>query len=295
MALIHQPVLLKEVVDFLRVKPGGRYVDGTLGGGGHAEAVLERMEGRGLYVGIDRDPEALVRCGERLAPFKNSLRLVRGVYSEIPAVLKELGIESVDGILIDLGVSSFQLDEAERGFSFLKEGPLDMRMDPADPETAEDIVNRRPEKELEEIFYKFGEERFARRIARAIVAFRRDQPFKTTTQLAGMIEGALPPKFRGRRFRIHPATRVFQALRIAVNRELEHLSQFLGQEYPFLIPGGRLAIISFHSLEDRRVKNAFRSRQDLRVITKRPVVPGEAECVENPRARSAKLRVAEKI
>ena len=295
----HQPVLLKEVLHFLSVKPGGTYVDGTVGGGGHAEAILQRLEGRGAYVAIDRDHETLDRARERLKRFEGQVHFIHGVFSQIPMILNDLGIAAVDGVFIDLGVSSFQLESGDRGFSFLKEGPLDMRMDPDGLEsdgltplsTAAEIVNEWPEKELAEIFYKFGEERFARRIARAIVAVRRGPPFKTTTELSRLIEKTVP---RGRSM-IHPATRVFQALRIAVNGELDHLKAFLSSDFRFLNEGGRVAVISFHSLEDRLVKQSFRSREDLKVITKKPVTAVEEELRENPRSRSAKLRVAEKI
>jgi 16S rRNA (cytosine1402-N4)-methyltransferase len=290
---VHQPVLLKEVLEILQVIPGGCYVDGTLGGGGHGEPILERMEGRGLYVGIDRDPEALKRAQARLRRFGDQVRYLHGVFSDMPFLLKGAGIEKVDGILLDLGVSSFQLDEAERGFSFLKEGPLDMRMDPLrQDETAADLVNTLPEKTLIEIFQNFGEERFARRIAREIGAVRRAHPFLTTSSLAKFIQRVVPPPFG--RSKIHPATRVFQALRIAVNEELKHLERFLALDFDFLKKEGRLAVISFHSLEDRQVKQAFRFRKDWKVITKKPLTAGEAELKANPRSRSAKLRAVEK-
>ena len=290
----HRPVLLKEVVDLLQVKPDGVYVDGTLGGGGHAEAVLKKMGGGGLYVGIDRDPSALQRARERLTAF-GQVRIVHGVYSEIPRILDDLKIRGVDGVIVDLGVSSFQLESAERGFSFSKEGPLDMRMDPTEESpTAADLVNDLPEEELTEIFQKFGEERFARRIARAIATIRRAHPFTTTASLAHVIRRAVPPKFKGTRGGIHPATRVFQALRIAVNGELDHLRQFLELDFEFLKEGGRIVVISFHSLEDRLVKGAFRSHGKLKALTKKPITADEEELSTNPRARSAKLRAAEK-
>jgi 16S rRNA (cytosine1402-N4)-methyltransferase len=291
----HKPVLLNEVVEALKIQPGGCYVDGTVGGGGHAEAILEKMEGRGTYVAIDRDIETLERAKKRLQKFKSQVVFVHGVYSEIKTILEDLKIDAVDGVLLDLGVSSFQFDEAERGFSFSKEAPLDMRMDrSSEGETAADLINQLREEKLIEIFQKFGEERFARRIARAIVAFRRAHPLLKTGELAGLIERVVPPHFKRRAAKIHPATRVFQALRIVVNEELEHLTRFLDQDFKFLKPGGRIAVISFHSLEDRLVKWAFRSRQDLRVVTKRPLGASEEELKNNPRARSAKLRVAEK-
>lgn len=295
--IAHTPVLLKEVVDFLQVKPGGIYVDGTVGGGGHAEAILEKMEGLGAYVAIDRDLTAIERARERLKKFGSRVVFVQGVFSEIPQILEKLSIDAVEGVLVDLGVSSFQLIDAQRGFSFLKEGPLDMRMDPDNPDlaTAADLVNELSEEELEEIFKKFGEERFARRIARAIVAARRGHPFSKTRELASLIEKTVPPPFRGARARIHPATRVFQALRIAVNQELEHLSRFLNLDFKFLKMGGRVAVISFHSLEDRLVKRAFRGLEGFQALTKRPLTADPEEIAQNPRARSAKLRAAEKV
>jgi len=292
--IVHAPVLLNEVVEFLQVKPGGIYVDGTVGGGGHAKAILEQMGGQGIYIAIDRDRHTLDRARETLTDFKESIHFVHGVYSDLPKILSDLRVEGVDGILLDLGVSSFQLEGETRGFSFLKKGPLDMRMDPGDETavTAAEIVNEWPEKNLAEIFYKFGEERFARRIARAIAAVRRGSPFTTTTALAEVVAKTIS---RGGRFKIHPATRVFQALRIEVNDELDHLQRFLSLDFGFLRPGGRIGIISFHSLEDRLVKQAFRSRKDLKRVTKKPVEPSEEELQMNPRSRSAKLRVVEKV
>jgi len=270
-------------------------VDGTVGGGGHAEAILEKMQGQGIYIAMDRDSQALQEAKEKLKKFGNQVFFVQGVFSEIPEILETLSVKEVDGILIDLGVSSFQIDEAERGFSFLREGPLDMRMNPeSEDQTAADLVNHLPEKKLEEIFQKFGEERFARRIARAIVAIRRAEPFLTTQDLSDLIEKVVPPPFKKARARIHPATRVFQALRIVVNQELEHLTRFLNLRLDFLKEGGRIGIISFHSLEDRCVKQIFRQRQDFKVITKRPVQASPDEIQMNVRSRSAKFRVAER-
>ncbi len=292
--MAHVPVLLNEVIDFLRVSPGGVYVDGTLGGGGHAEAIFQKM-GTGIYVGIDRDAKILQQTSAQLPRKSVSFYGVHDVFSNLPEVLKSLEIEAVDGILLDLGVSSFQLDEAERGFSFLHDAPLDMRMDSdSEEENAADILNTYSEKDLAEIFYKFGEERFSRRIAREIVAFRRAQPFVYTSELARVVSSSIPARF-ARSSKIHPATRVFQGLRIAVNQELYHLEKFLGLDFSFLKSGGRICVISFHSLEDRLVKHAFRQFQGFKVITKRPVLPSEEEMRLNPRARSAKLRVIEKV
>ncbi len=309
--VIHKPVLLKEVVEWMNIQPKACYVDGTVGGGGHAEALLNAMGPEGIYVAIDRDLEALARAKQRLEKFEGQIHFVHGVFSELPSILRSLKIEQVNGVLVDLGVSSFQVEEALRGFSFMKEGPLDMRMDPSTPPrqaggrsgqalpmegwTAADIVNEFSEEDLVEIFHKFGEERFSRRIARAIVAFRRDQPFLFTQDLAQLVDRAVPPPFKRKASRVHPATRVFQALRIVVNQELDHLEKFLNLDFDFLIQGGRLEIISFHSLEDRKVKWRFREREDLKVLTKKPISPSELELEDNPRSRSAKLRVAEKI
>ncbi len=293
MALSHTPVLLNEVIDFLQVKPRGCYVDGTLGGGGHAEAILRRM-GEGVYVGVDRDAQVLEQTTARLKKYPVSFYGVHDVFSNIPEILKSLSIKEVDGIVLDLGVSSFQIDEASRGFSFLQDAPLDMRMDPdSGEESAADILNTFSEKDLAEIFYKFGEERFSRRIAREIIAFRRAQPFSTTGELARLVSSAIPARF-ARSSRIHPATRVFQGLRIAVNQELQHLEKFLNLDFSFLKSGGRVCIISFHSLEDRLVKHGFRRFENFKIITKRPVLPTEDEINSNPRSRSAKLRVMEK-
>jgi len=292
--MVHVPVLLNEVVDFLRVSPGGIYVDGTLGGGGHAEAIFQKM-GTGIYVGIDRDAKILEQTKAQLQKKSVSFYGVHDVFSNLPEILKSLEIEAVDGILLDLGVSSFQLDEAERGFSFLHDAPLDMRMDSdSEEENAADILNTYSEKDLAEIFYKFGEERFSRRIAREIVAFRRAQPFVYTSELARVVSSSIPARF-ARSSKIHPATRVFQGLRIAVNQELYHLEKFLGLDFSFLKSGGRICVISFHSLEDRLVKHAFRRFENFKIITKRPVLPSEEEMRLNPRARSAKLRVIEKV
>lgn len=296
LGISHIPVLLKEVIEWMDLKPGDVVVDGTVGGGGHAEALLEQLGSTGTYVAIDRDAQTLARAKEKLRKYEKQIHFVQGVFSDLPQILKSLKIEKVQGVLLDLGVSSFQLDEAERGFSFLKEGPLDMRMDAStdEYENASDVVNRYSEEELIEIFQKFGEERFSRRIARAIVAFRRDQPFHFTQDLANLIDRVVPPKFKKQASRIHPATRVFQALRIVVNGELDHLEKFLNLDFEFLEKDGRLALISFHSLEDRMVKWRLREREDFRVLTKKPITASELEIENNPRSRSAKLRVAEK-
>lgn len=287
----HVPVLLREVLAWLEPRPGGRYVDGTVGAGGHARALLEAAGGRAELLAIDRDPEALRVAAGRLAPYRDRVRFVRGDYRDLDRILDEAGWSRVDGILLDLGVSSLQLDDPRRGFSYQADGPLDMRMDPAQPLTAADLVNRASREELADWIRRYGEERWAGRIADFIVAERQRRPITTTGHLVEVIKAAIPA--RARRQGPHPARRTFQALRIAVNRELEGLEEALARAAHRLAPGGRLVTISFHSLEDRAVKQAFR-RLDagggFRVLTRKPVTPGEDEVARNPRARSARLR-----
>lgn len=299
-AFRHAPVLLAEVVAGLAPRPGGRYVDGTLGGGGHAAAILEASAPDGRLLGIDADPAALLAAGARLAPFGERATLVHGNFRDLARLARAGGFEPIDGLLLDLGVSSHQLDTPERGFSFLADAPLDMRLDPTGGETAADIVNETPEGALADLIYRYGEERGSRRIARAIAEARRRRSIATTGELAEVVARALG----GRHGKIHPATRTFQALRIAVNRELDNLEAALPQAVELLAPGGRLAVIAFHSLEDRIVKLFFRAEsgyggsggpERLRIITKKPIEAGEGEVRANPRARSAKLRVAERI
>lgn len=302
----HQPVLYHEIIHALQPKSPGFYVDGTVGAGGHARGILEACAPDGRLLGLDLDPQALALAGETLAPYQPRFHLLQASYAALDSVLPQLGWPPVQGILLDLGLSSMQVDHPERGFSFLHDGPLDMRFDPRQPVSAADLVNTLPEAELADILYRYGEERNARQIARAILQAR---PVQTTRQLAAVIE-ALSPR---RGDRLHPATRTFQALRIAVNRELDAIQSALPQAMAALAPGGRLAIISFHSLEDRLVKEFFRRESrdclcpprqpvctcghvaTLKEITRKPVTPTEAEIKQNPRARSAKLRVAEKI
>jgi 16S rRNA (cytosine1402-N4)-methyltransferase len=292
----HRPVLLEEALALLEVKAGGFYVDGTVGLGGHAIEILRRSAPSGRLLGVDRDAEALAEAGPRLSEFGQRVRLVHATYQELPALLAST---PPDGVLLDLGVSSRQLDDPQRGFSFRREGPLDMRMDRASGETAASVVNRMPEPELADLIYRYGEERASRRIARAIVEARRRAPVRTTSDLAEVVRRAMgSPRRRGpargarRRAPIDPATRTFQALRIHVNRELEGLAETLSALAGVLAAGGRLAVISFHSLEDREVKQTFRAldRQAFRLLTKKPVRPGEGELAANPRARSARLR-----
>lgn len=291
----HVSVLPDAVLDGLSPQPGGRYIDATLGGGGHAAALLEASAPDGCLLGIDTDPAALAAAARRLEPFGARATLVRGNFRDLESLARQAGFAEVQGILMDLGVSSHQIDTAERGFSFQADAPLDMRLDPHGPTTAADLVNQTPERELADILYHYGEEHASRRIARFIAEARRSRPLERTGELAELVVRALG----GRRGKIHPATRTFQALRIAVNRELESLEAVLPQAVGLLAPGGRLALISFHSLEDRIVKQFFRAQSGgeqpaLRLITKKPIEAGEPEVRINPRSRSAKLRVAER-
>ncbi|WP_298402798.1 16S rRNA (cytosine(1402)-N(4))-methyltransferase RsmH [uncultured Chloroflexus sp.] len=294
----HTPVLLAEVIAALAPRPGGCYLDATVGGGGHALAVLQAAQPGGVLLGIDADPAALAATAERLAEAGLSQQAVlrHGSFADLAALATEAGFAAVDGILFDLGVSSYQLDTPERGFSFAADGPLDMRLDPTQGPTAADLVNRLSERELADIIFQYGEEHAARRVARAIVERRRSQPFRSTADLAAVVARAVG----GRHGRIHPATRTFQALRIAVNHELDQLAAALPQAVALLTLGGKLAVISFHSLEDRIVKQFLRAEAAgeaprLAIITKKPVVASDAEVAANPRARSAKLRVAVRI
>jgi 16S rRNA (cytosine1402-N4)-methyltransferase len=308
MTAIHIPVMVREVIDALAVRPGGRYVDGTVGEGGHAEAILEVASPGGRLLGIDRDPDALAVARERLSPFGDDAVLVEGNYRDMVDICESRGFAPVDGILLDLGISSFQLEHARRGFSFSREGPLDMRFGPADTLTADDIVNRYREEELADVLWRFGEEHRSRRIARWIVEQR---PILTTTQLARAVEQAVGK--RGQSV-THPATRTFLALRIAVNSELAHLAAALELAHGLLDgSGARMAVISYHSLEDRIVKDFFRReasdcicppgtpdcicdhRATLRLLTKKPLRPSDLEVLINPRSRSARLRAAEKL
>jgi 16S rRNA (cytosine1402-N4)-methyltransferase len=295
----HVPVLLTEVVTGLAPRSGGRYLDGTVGGGGHAAAVLEASAPDGRLLGIDTDPAALAAAGARLSAFGERVRLAHGNFRELGRLAREHGFGSVDGVLLDLGVSSHQLDTPQRGFSFAADAPLDMRLDPTAGVTAADLVNETPEGELADLIYRYGEERGSRRVARFIAEARRKRPIENTGELAELVARALG----GRHGKIHPATRTFQALRIAVNRELESLELALPQAVELLAPGGRLAVISFHSLEDRIVKLFFRSESGyggeqparIQIITKKPIEAGEQEARANPRSRSAKLRIAERV
>jgi 16S rRNA (cytosine1402-N4)-methyltransferase len=307
---IHVPVLLTETIEALDPRPGGVYIDATLGGGGHAEEVLQVSSPGGVLLGIDVDPAALDAAISRLDRFGNRVVTVESYYDRIGSIAREKGFEGVQGILFDLGVSSLQLDTSQRGFSFQVEGPLDMRLGPSARRAAADLVRDLSSDELQLIFQEYGEERFAGRIARRIVAERVRRPIETTTQLAAIVAAAKPVAARER---IHPATRIFQALRIAVNEELIRLSSALPQAIDLLDEGGRLVVISFHSLEDRIVKHFLRKEARdcvcppevpvcacghtarLRLLSVRPISPKEKEIASNPRARSARLRAAERI
>ena len=307
----HTPIMVEDVLHLLAPERGGIFVDGTLGGGGHAEAVLTRLPADGRLYGIDRDDDALRAAGERLAPFGHRFTAIKGNFFDMKALLHAQGVERVDGILLDLGVSSYQLDAAERGFSYKHEAPLDMRMDQSAPLSARDVVNAWPEEELKRIFWEYGEEKFSGRIAHRIVEQRAVGAIETTTELAALIKGAIPSKFRNEAQ--HPARRCFQAIRIAVNGELDGLADAVKSAHDLLNVGGRLAVITFHSLEDRIVKQQMAdwcrgctcpkdfpvcvcgNKPKARLVNKKPVCANETELADNPRARSAKLRICEKI
>lgn len=309
MEFAHTSVLLRETIEGLQIRPDGIYVDGTLGGGGHSSEIAKRLAG-GRLIGIDQDDAAIAAATKRLAPWAERVTLVRDNYCNMQAVLQGLGIEKVDGIVLDLGVSSYQFDEAERGFSYRFDTPLDMRMDRRQTLTARTIVNEYPEMELFYIIRDYGEDKFAKNIAKHIVQARKDKPIETTGELNEIIRAAIPAKMREKGG--HPSKRTYQALRIACNRELEVLENSLDALVGLLNPGGRLCIITFHSLEDRIVKSAFRRQENPctcppefpvcvcgkkssgRVISRKPVLPTSEEMEQNPRSKSAKLRIFEK-
>ncbi len=311
MEFSHVPVLLEECIDGLNIKPDGIYVDGTLGGAGHSSEICKRLSPNGMLIGIDRDEEALRVSSKRLEGFDCKKVFVHGNYSDIKNILRELDIEEIDGALLDLGVSSYQLDNPERGFSYMNDAALDMRMDRSEGMTAYDIVNEYSKDELYRIIKSYGEERWASRIADFIVKARREKPIETTFELVEIIKAAVPAS--ARRNGPHPAKRTFQAIRIEVNDELGGVKRAVDDFIDVLAPKGRLAIISFHSLEDRIVKDAYSEREnpcvcppeipicvcgkkpEIRKINKKPIVPSESQEDENPRARSAKLRVCEKL
>ena len=292
---MHKPVLAKEVLEYLRPQRGEIIMDATLGGTGHAGLIIEKISPGGMLIGIDKDEDAIRAAKGKLEDIDaSSYILEKADFRDFDSVLRRHNIEKINGALFDLGVSSFQLDDAEKGFSFNNDGPLDMRMNKGDRLTAQYVVNKYPEHKLFEIIKTFGEERYARRIARSIVGIRKKEPFRTTTELADAVKRAVGYKYG--RSRIHPATRTFQAIRIEVNSELDALKEALEKLPQFLKAGARVCVISFHSLEDRIVKNFFRDRSKeglFRIVTKKPVTGSYEEVFDNPRARSAKLRAAE--
>ncbi len=309
-AFHHISVLLNECLDGLNIKPDGIYVDGTLGGAGHSTQIAKRLT-TGRLIGIDRDPVALKAAGGRLEPYKDRVTLVHSNFCEIAQVLERLGISGVDGILLDLGVSSPQLDDGARGFSYMTDAPLDMRMNSQDQLNAEIVVNTWSQEELKRILYNYGEERYAPQIAAAVCRRREEKPIKTTMELVDIIRSAMPPA--ALREKQHPAKRSFQAIRIAVNDELGSVEQVMRDAIPVLNPGGRLAVITFHSLEDRIVKSAMAEAAKgctcppsfpvcvcgkkplVKLVTRKPITAGDEELEQNPRSRSAKLRVCEKL
>lgn len=306
----HKSVLLNETIENLNIKPDGIYVDGTLGGGGHSYEIAKRLSGKGRLIGIDQDEDAIHAAGERLAEFKDKVTIVRDNYCNMDKVLKNLGIEGADGILLDIGVSSYQLDEAERGFTYKQDAPLDMRMDKRQSMTARDIVNEYSEGELFRIIRDYGEDKFAKNIAKHIVEARSIKPVETTFELNEIIKAAIPLKFRATGG--HPAKKTFQAIRIELNKELEVLDESIDMITDLLNDEGRLCIITFHSLEDRIVKTRFKNNENPCtcppdfpvcvckkkskgiVVTRKPIVPSDEELQENKRAKSSKLRVFER-
>ena len=307
MEFVHKPVLLEEVIDGLAIKPDGIYADGTLGGAGHGSRICEKLNAQGRYIGLDQDADAVRTSSERVSRSGGKALVIRSNYADMPQVLKESGIEKADGILLDLGVSSFQLDTAERGFSYRADAPLDMRMDNRQELSAMEVVNQYPESRLFHIIKDYGEDKFAKNIAKHIVAERSKTPILTTKRLAEVVSQAIPMKFRKQGG--HPAKRTFQAVRIEVNHELDVLSNSLEDMIDILKPDGRLCIITFHSLEDRIVKQAFRKAENPCIcppgfpvcvcgnvpkgkgVNRKPVLPSEEEMEQNPRSKSAKLRI----
>ncbi len=311
MEFAHVSVLLKETIEQLNIRPDGIYVDGTLGGGGHAFEVCKRLSDRGRFIGIDQDADAIVAAGERLKEFGDRVTIVRSNYCNMRQELQKLGIDRVDGILLDLGVSSYQLDTAARGFTYREDAPLDMRMDQRRKQTARDIVNGYSEAELYRVIRDYGEDKFAKNIARHIVSAREKKPIETTGELSEIIKGAIPARVRMNGG--HPAKKTFQAIRIELNGELEVLKESLDDMIDLLNPGGRICVITFHSLEDRIVKTIFKTNENPctcpsnfpvcvcgnkprgRLAVKKPIVPDEEELKENKRSKSSKLRVFERI
>ena len=311
MEFVHKSIMLEEVIESLAIKPNGIYVDGTLGGAGHSSEIVKRLGEDGRLIGIDQDGEAIEAATKRLKPYKDKVTIVRSNYAQMKEVLRDLGIPKVDGILLDLGVSSYQLDEADRGFTYREDAALDMRMDQRQEKTARDIVNGYSEMDLYRIIRDYGEDKFAKNIAKHIVAARQVKPITTTGELTEIIRESIPMKMQVKSG--HPAKRTFQAIRIELNRELDVLRDSLDGMIDILDDGGRLCIITFHSLEDRIVKTIFRKNENPctcpsdfpvcvcgkkskgKVITRKPILPGETEMEENPRSKSAKLRIFERV
>lgn len=311
MEFAHKSVLLEETVESLNIRPDGCYMDGTVGGAGHAYEICKRLGENGHFIGIDQDGDAILAAEKRLEEFGSKVSIIRGNYADFSVVLDELGIETIDGIMLDLGVSSYQLDNAERGFTYREEAPLDMRMDQRREKTAKDIINDYSEQELYRMIRNYGEDRFAKNIAKHIVRKRQEKEIETTGELIECIKAAIPMKVRAKGG--HPAKRTFQAIRIELNAELDVLERSVDEMISRLKPGGRLSIITFHSLEDRIVKNRFRENENPcvcppnfpvcvcgrksrgKVVTRKPILPGVKELEENSRAKSAKLRVFERI
>lgn len=307
---VHISVLLDECINALNIDPDGIYVDGTLGLGGHSSEIVKRLN-KGKLIGVDRDESAIERSFERLKDYKDKIELVHGNFSEIPSILERLNVDKVNGVLLDLGVSSPQLDEAERGFSYMQEAPLDMRMNKQESLSAWNVVNEWPQERLERILWDYGEERYSRRIVASIIKSRETNPIETTTQLVEVIKSAMPGQ--ALREKQHPAKRTFQAIRIAVNDELGEVEEAMSSIPDVLTIGGRLAVISFHSLEDRIVKSSIARRENgctcpreapictcgfvrtLKSVSRKPILPSQEELENNPRSRSAKLRVAERV
>lgn len=311
MEFAHRSVLLEETIEYLNIRPDGIYVDGTLGGAGHSSEICKWLSDSGRLIGIDQDEDAIRAATKRLEPYKEKVTIIRDNYCNMKTRLEEIGIQGVDGILLDLGVSSYQLDDPERGFTYRECAPLDMRMDRRQSKTARDIVNGYSELDLYRIIRDYGEEKFAKNIARHIVARRQEKPIETTEELNDIIKAAIPAKVRATGG--HPSKRTYQAIRIELNHELEVLNNSLDDMIDLLLPGGRLCVITFHSLEDRMVKTIFKRNENPctcppnfpvctcgkkskgSMITRKPVVPGDQELEENPRSKSSKLRVFEKI
>jgi len=295
---LHTPVMLDEAIEYLKLVPGQVIVDATLGTGGHSFEILKRIIPTGKLIGLDRDQDSLDICRQRLSEFKDNCQFVHANFVDLDQVLNKLGIEKIDGIIFDLGISTYQLRNAQRGFSFQEEGPLDMRLDKSSYISAYDLVNNLNENEISQMLWNFGQERWHNRIARLLIAERRNEPISTTKQLANLVMRAIPYRYRKSYYRIHPATRTFQAVRIAVNRELEILENSVKKAVAYLQKQSRICVISFHSLEDRVIKHTFRALKSdglIDIITAKPLTPGQSEIQTNPSSRSSKFRVAQRI